>query len=98
MIYSALYNMMLNPEAYIDQTIRIRGEAFSDYDENSQQYYYFVVVTDEAACCQQGVEYRLAGDNYPANGETITIEGIFQPYQYEGDGMSYYRLNEAHIE
>ncbi len=98
MVYSALYDMLVNPAAYVDKTVRIRGTAFSDYDESSQQYYYFIIVTDEAACCQQGVEYRLAGENYPTDGETITVKGLFQQYQYEGDGMSYYRLNEAHIE
>ncbi len=95
MVYSALFNMMINPTEYIAKTVRIRGEAFSDYDESAKEYYYFVVVLDEAACCQQGIEYRLANGNYPADGETITVEGRFEEYDYEVDGLSYYRLNDA---
>ncbi len=97
MVYSALNDMMVSPANYAGKIVKISGITLSDYDENANQHYYYIVVYDAAACCQQGLEYRLAGNDYPPDDIEVTVKGVFEPYEYQTGGQVFYRLNQATI-
>ena len=100
-VYSQVYDMIMQPEAYLGQKIRIKG-SFSYYQApDTQQEYFAAVVADATACCAQGIEFVWKGEHtfpqdYPPLDTEITVTGIFNTY-YEGDNM-YIQLIEADVE
>ncbi len=80
-IYSEIYNMTLNPEAYVGKTIKVVG--YFAIGENEQGETIFgCIVPDALACCQQGLgfelaEYRSYPDEYPEPGTEIILQGTF---------------------
>lgn len=86
MIYSEVYNMMAEPDAYIGKTIRIYGMYTHHYEESSDRHYYACVVRDALACCASGLEFTLTDDyvwpdDYPPEGSEIVVAGVFEVYQ-----------------
>ena len=80
MIYSEIYNMMMEPEDYAGKTIRVQG-LFSTGDGKDGELIFGVIVPDATACCVQGIEIRREGDyvwpdDYPENGEPIVVQGV----------------------
>ena len=100
-VYSEVYDMMVKPENYIGETIRMTG-AFNVYeDEKTGKIYYSCIISDATACCQQGIEFELKGkhkypDEYPKQDEEITVTGEFEIYKEEGE--DYCRLKNAKME
>lgn len=100
MIYSEVYNMMVNPEDYVGKMVRMNGQ-FSVYqDQSTGSIYYAVIIADATACCSQGLEFVLAGnytypDDYPEIGTELTATGTFQTY--EENGAMYCHLTDAEI-
>ena len=98
-VYSEVYNMMYLPEEYIGKTIKMRGMFSSYHDEATDKYYYACIIQDATACCAQGIEFELEGehspDEYPEEGEEVTVEGVFDTY-VEGE-YTYCTLRNAHF-
>lgn len=100
MVYSEVYNMMVEPKDYIGKTVKMKGQ-FSVYeDQETGGAYFAVLIADATACCSQGMEFVLEGEkkypeDYPKEGEEITVTGEFQIYQ-EGE-YNYCRLVDAKI-
>ena len=87
-IYSEVYNMVTDPESYMDKVVKINGYASILDDPNTGNRYYACIVPDATACCAQGIEFILNDDykkydEYPSEGETINVVGVFSTY-YEG--------------
>ncbi|MBQ3932303.1 MAG: hypothetical protein II653_00925 [Lachnospiraceae bacterium] len=86
MVYTEVYNMMLQPKEYKGKTVKIKG-LFTTYCEESTGVNYFAcIVQDATACCSQGIEFSLTGDytypdDYPKEGEEITVVGVFDTYK-----------------
>lgn len=100
MVYSALFNVLTNPSAYIGQTIKIKGQFDFFHDEDTDKNYFGVMVMDASACCSTGIDFVLKKNyNYPSDypevGEVITVAGKFE--QYQEDGITYCHLVEADI-
>ena len=99
-VYSQVYDMMMQPETYLGQRIRMKG-AFSYYqDPDTQQEYFAVVIADATACCAQGIEFVWEGEHtypqdYPPLETEITVTGTFDTY--EENGYSYLQLTDAEI-
>ncbi len=99
-VYGEVYNMMYYPEKYIGKIVTMQG-LYSDYlDEATGKHYYACVIMDATACCAQGIEFILTKDykypdDYPKEGDNITVKGIFDTYEEEG-GM-YCTLKEASL-
>lgn len=99
-VYAALYNVLSNPDKYIGKKIKMSGN-FSYYEDEINDYiYYSCVVMDQTACCSLGMEFitkdeRVFPDDYPEEGEKITIEGVFETY-FE-DGKMYGRLKDSSL-
>ena len=99
-VYGEVYNMMYYPEKYIGKTVTMEG-LYSDYlDEATGNHYHACIIMDATACCAQGIEFILTDDykypdDYPKEGDNITVEGIFDTYEEEG-GL-YCTLKEASL-
>ena len=70
----------------------------SYYDEAADKRYFACIIQDATACCAQGIEFELEGDykypdDYPSDGETICVEGVFETYK-EGE-LTYVTLRKA---
>ena len=97
LVYSEVFNIMTDPDAYIGKTIRMEGECLSAYYEPTGLTYYSVVIQDATACCAQGIEYVLSdGQSYPADGGDATVVGRFESYDEEG--TVWYHLVDARLE
>lgn len=84
MIYSEVFNMMMAPDEYEGQTIKMDGNCAVYIDEETGKKYYACVVQDATQCCSQGLEFVLSDEydesDYPENGDEITIKGTFSTY------------------
>ena len=101
MVYSEVYNMMLQPDEFTGKTIKMDGIFSFYHDDTTGKDYYACVVQDATACCAQGIEFELAGnfkypDDYPGNGDRICVIGEFDTY-HEG-GYTYGVLRNARLE
>ncbi len=96
MIFSEIYNIMMNPTDYLGKTIRMEG-TFKVYPiPELERNCYVVVVPDATACCEQGFEFQWEGEHrypedYPAELSEIQITGVLDSYIAE-DYPYYYLL------
>lgn len=97
-VYSQVYDMMMQPEAYLGQKIRMRGN-FSYYqDPDTGTEYFAAVIADATACCAQGIEFVWKGEHsfpqdYPPLDTEITVTGTFGTYIE--NGYMYIQLTDA---
>lgn len=100
MVYSVVYDMMVRPEEYVGKKIRMSGSMSVYYDEETKVTYYACLINDATACCSQGIEFQTTEefkpDDYPAEGEPITVLGTFDEYN-DGE-YDYYVLKNAVLE
>lgn len=85
MVYSEVYNIMVNPDNYVGRTIKMQGKFSVYHDEKRDKNFYSCIIQDATACCAQGMEFMLKGDyeypkDYPKEGEEITVIGEFIRY------------------
>ena len=97
-VYSQVYDMMVDPEAYMGQVVRVKGNFNYFKDDGTGQEYFAVVIADATACCAQGMEFVLTGSHsypadYPELDSEITVTGTFGTYME--DGFEYIRLDDA---
>lgn len=74
-----------NVDAYVGQTIRIKGIYNRYYNPRNDFYYFVCTVVDNTACCSQGLEFILDEsyvfpDDYPEVNEEITVTGTIGSY------------------
>lgn len=100
MMYGQVFDMMNDPDKYMDKTVRVTGN-FNYYQDPAGKQYFAVFIPDAAACCAQGMEFILADtsavypDDYPEDGELITVTGNFSYYtEYT---LNYCQLLDAQI-
>ena len=92
-VYSEVYNMLAYPERYIGKTVRVSGEYYASYYEETGAYYHYVIIADAAACCEQGMEFiwdegaHSYPEEYPEDFTPVEIVGTFG--MYEEDGYEY---------
>jgi hypothetical protein len=88
MVYSEVYNMVSEPDKYVDKTVKMKG-VFGFYTDEEGKNHFGCVITDATACCAQGVEFvlseeRIYPDEYPKLGSEITVIGNYD-YFYDGN-------------
>lgn len=99
-VYSQVYDMLTEPDAYMGQRIKLKGN-FSYYqDPDTKQEYFAAVIADATACCAQGIEFVWKGEHsyprdYPPLDTEITVTGTFDIY-FEGEYM-YVQLADADV-
>ncbi len=100
MVYSQVYNMVYYPERFTGTKVKMQG-TFSDYlDLASGKRYFGCIIQDATACCAQGIEFNPTDDftypdDFPTDGDTVTVEGDFDTYIEEG--AQYCTLRNAKI-
>lgn len=103
MVYSQVYDMLINAQDYVGQTVKMHGTFGYYYVESLDLYRFGVLVQDATACCAQGIEFVLLDDadytfpqDYPDPGEAITVVGVFQFYNpEEAPDVEYFHIEEA---
>lgn len=100
-VYAEVFQMMIDPEAYIGKVIRLSGwfDVFSDVETG--MIYTSCNTSDATACCAQGIEFVWAGEHvypqdYPAPGADLTVTGRFETYLE--NGYEYVHLVDAQVE
>ncbi len=101
MVYSEVFNMMMEPEKYMGKTIRMEGMYTVYFDEETEKRYHACIISDATACCSQGIEFELTSDysypdDYPEEAADICVVGTFDTYN-EG-GSTYCTLRNARLE
>lgn len=99
-VYSQVYDMIMEPERYAGQTVRLRGNFSYFQDPDTQKEYFAAIIADATACCAQGIEFVWAGEHrypadYPALDTELTVTGTFGTY--EENGYTYLQLTDAEV-
>ena len=99
-VYSQVYDMVEDPEAYLGQTVKLKGNFSYFQDPDTQNEYFAAVIADATACCAQGIEFVWAGEHayprdYPPLDTMVTVTGTFGTY--EEDGYTYLQLSDADV-
>ena len=99
-VYSQVYDMVENPDRYMGQKIRVKGNFTYFQNEDTRQEYFAAVIADATACCAQGIEFVWKGNHaypqdYPPLDTEITVTGTFNTY--EEDGYAYLQLTDADL-
>ncbi len=100
-VYAEVYNIMTEPEKYVGEIIKIKGNFQIFQDNTLNKIYYSCVIPDATACCQQGIEFVPAKQmrypqDFPELETEITVTGKFTPYTE--NGVTYYTLKNSTIE
>ena len=100
-VYSQVYNMVMQPDQYLCQTVRVRGYFSYFQDPETLKEYFAVIIADATACCAQGIEFVWRGehrypDDYPPLETEMTVTGAFGTY--EENGFTYLQLSDADVE
>ncbi len=100
-VYSQVYNMVMQPDQYLGQTVRVRGNFSYFQDPVTMKEYFAVIIADAAACCAQGIEFVWRGehrypDDYPPLETEMIVTGEFGTY--EENGFTYLQLSDADVE
>ena len=100
-VYSQVYDMMMNPDSYMGRIIKLRGSFSYFQNPETKQEYFAALIADATACCAQGIEFVWEGEHsypqdYPPLDTDITVTGAFNTY-YENDFM-YIQLMDAQVE
>ena len=99
MVYSMVYQMVTDPQKYVGKRIKMKGAFSSYFDEEANQRFFGCVIKDALACCSQGLAFELAKprkfpSEYPSEGTSITIIGIFEFEKVE-DGIGFPIIKDA---
>ena len=97
MVFSQMNNIMMAPDSYLGQKIKVSGEYYPLYYEGTGNYYHYVLIRDALACCQNGMEFiwdegsHAFPDEYPKEGQKMEIQGELKCYTEEN--YTYYYLD-----
>jgi len=98
-VYSQVYDMMMEPERYMGQRVRVKGNLSYFQDPETLNEYFAVIIADATACCAQGIEFVWNGhrypDDYPPLDTELTVTGVFGIY--EENGYAYLQLTDAEV-
>ena len=103
MIYSYIFEMVVDPDSYTGKTIKVNGFFYTVVDDDTGERYFAVIIPDALACCKQGMEFKWLGehsypDDYPLEDQEITITGTYRTDIMEGDiSYSYLEVSELSI-
>ncbi len=103
-VYAEVYNMMVNPDDYLGKTIKIAGQYYSEYWDQTEKYYFYVVISDATACCQQGIEFiwdqgkHKYPDEYPEDNTIVEVTGVFGSYEELGDTYYYLATDDIMVD
>ncbi len=91
-----IFNMLIETDSYLGKTVRIKGQFFSNYDEDNKVRHYSVLIWDATACCQTGLQFIPRGnpvypDDFPEEMADMEVTGILRMKLL--NGMDYLYLD-----
>lgn len=100
MVYSQVYDMIVDPDAYMGKVVRMEGVYTVYNSEETGNHYTSCIIQDATACCAQGMEFVLTDnysypDDYPEEGDIVEVVGVFDTYR-EGEYL-YCHLKDAKL-
>ena len=103
MVSAQVLQIMMSPEDFLGQTVRVRGTYFTFLWEEADKQLHYVVLNLTAGCCGQGFEFILSDElassvGYPANESVIEVTGIFSRYEELGSGFHYLAVYDMIVE
>lgn len=89
-VYAEVYNIVMEPLAYVGQTVKMEGSCSIYVDEETGKQYYACLIQDATQCCAQGLEFVLdeneySSEDYPEPGDEIVLKGTFDTYDENGN-------------
>ena len=93
--YSACYSIMMSPDQYVGQTIKVRGFVALYTDQTTGTVYSSIIVNDSDGDAVQGIEFALEDGSTPESGVLATIAGTLETY--EDGGLVYLHAANATI-
>lgn len=102
MIYSYVFDMLMDADSYKDKTIKVKGFFQTFVNDNSKDPYFAIIIPDATACCQQGIEFIWVGeheypDDYPQQGQEITAVGKYKIFETT-EGIQYTYLQVSQLD
>jgi len=98
-VYSQVYDMIMEPEQYLGRVVRVKGSLSYFQDPDTLKEYFAVVIADATACCAQGIEFVWNGHRYPEDypplDTVLTVTGTFNTYKEAG--FTYLQLIDADV-
>ena len=98
MAYGQLTDMLMYPDKYIGQTVRLKGTYRPSADENGNIAYHFLIIYDQTACCELGIEFapttRATPLAVPAPEQAIQLTGVFDLCYDMGEQFACLRVND----
>lgn len=96
--YAQLYNIFLEQEKYVGQTMRLRGQYVPMRDDTGAAKYHFIMVYDNAACCQLGLEFLWNDPKaYPNEYSLIELTGVFDICNDNGEKFCLLRVKDITV-
>lgn len=97
MIYAQVFNMLIEPEYFLDKVIKVNGNFQVFQNDETGELFFAILIPDATQCCQQGIEFIWQGnhkfpDDYPEIGQDITITGVYC-MQEDSQGVTYTYLS-----
>ena len=93
MLLAEVNNMIMQPDKYLGQTIKVRGNYYISELGDSETIYHLVLIPDSTGCCYQGFEFVWEGNHtYPEEETEIIVTGV---YSMAEDEDSYYYYLQA---
>ena len=75
-LYSEVYRIVMNPEDYVDETVKLKGIYHSSTDVETGKQTHICLVYDTTGCCSQSLPFQLSdGSGAPNEKAYITISG-----------------------
>ena len=99
MASTVIFNLLNNPDDFLGNTIRMRGDYAGAFSEETGSNHHFILIADAGGCCQQGLEFKLSGgednqDGYLHEGAGIEIIGVLEKYEESGAVYSYLAVSD----
>lgn len=103
MVYSELYNMLMNPRDYTGKSVKLKGAYYASFSEESNMYCHNVLVSDVSACCEAGIRFIWDNDEheypdeYPVNMSEVEVTGTFKIHNQGGHDQGYLEAKELKL-
>lgn len=95
MAYSALENIMYNPQEYVGQTVRIQGSFYYEYYQELDMKFFAILLMDETDCCMAFAEIEMGeGLEYPQVGQEFMIIGEVKMKTIDGNEYAYVEVTQ----
>ncbi len=92
MLSGITFEMLIEPEKYVDKTVKISGQFYTEVEEGIR--YYSVIIWDATLCCPAGMDFippesMQFPDDFPEQESQITVTGILRENAKDGNLLFY---------